>query len=149
MSKWPIVKSYAETMYTDYISPEYNLYIQQHDNGVIIISLDDTHPLITLNEQIKHIEYNEELINLKLTGKRKRGKVSITKNMKLMTIETYTNKKYEILSPLSKGYVIEINQNIKQIQNDYKNTGYLLIIESYHDINLLEQEQDIKLVKLK
>ena len=112
-----------------------NTYVFSHTNRLVLFGISKTHEIFTLNKKIVKFDILFKIGDLDLqnlvSGKKKRGGVYVSPDMKLFSLTCDDSSVYILRSPI-KGALIEINPDIlagdfSNLQTDSEASGYIAI----------------------
>jgi len=126
--------------------------VYKHSNGLFVIGIAPTHPIIRLRKQVSVVDYNvtkQSRLQNKVYGKGKKGGLWMEPLSPLCDVTCSDGSKYRLYSCI-RGHLLEVNENLVQrpellSSSTYSTEGYLGIVNPKH----VEQETVLeKLVPL-
>merc|ERR1711865_925221 len=112
--------------------PSLPQYVWQHPNGLCIIGLTPSHPALKA-ESISSITYEQGCLNNQVSGKRKRGALSLRADDRLCVV-TAGNEQYDVRAVVP-GDLMELNDRLKTdaslLLRKPRSDGYLAIIRPH------------------
>eukprot|EP01132_Coremiostelium_polycephalum_P007956 gene7956-9786_t len=130
------MRTVIERYYTQYymidVSNKINedQYINQHSNGLCIIGIAPSHPV--LSKDIIKIEFKENLLNNEVSGTSKKGGFRLQKETIVCEIQCSDSTTYSLRTCI-KGKLLEVNKllisNPSLLKTSSSTNGYLAIID--------------------
>jgi len=125
-------------------------YLNQHTNGLCIVGIAPTHPIVTKELQIKeiHFSYFGDPLKNKVIGKYKKGGTFLSRDLPFCDVTLEDDSVYKLYSCVS-GSLLELNESIKKdpqlLVTKASTEGFLAIITPKEDVtqisDLKTQEQ--------
>ncbi|EGG18069.1 hypothetical protein DFA_06736 [Cavenderia fasciculata] len=119
-------------------------YINQHSNGVFVVGLAPTHPIISEQKSILKIEYSQAALNNVFSGSGKKGAVKMNKETAMCTIHCVDGTSYSIY-PCVKGKLLEINKilidNPSMLLSKHATSAYICMIDPYDRETYMDKYQ--------
>ncbi|KAF2069630.1 hypothetical protein CYY_009047 [Polysphondylium violaceum] len=105
-------------------------YVNQHSNGLCIIGIAPSHPVLT--KEIVKIDFRENLLNNEVQGTRKKGGFRLQKDTIICEISCSDSTTYSLRSCI-KGKLLEVNKLLltqpSLLKSHTSTSGYLAVID--------------------
>jgi len=136
-----IERYYEQKFYTDILGrPQEDQYVNQHTNGLCLIGIAPTHPIVTKGIKISSINFNvdKDLLNNKVSGKYKKGARLLQESTPLCAVHLEDGSEYIVFSCVN-GNLLELNDNLivnpQLLVTKASTEGFIAIITPKEDFD--------------
>lgn len=105
-------------------------YVHMHSNRLCVVGVAESHPV--MQEEIERIEFTQNVLESRVTGKKKKGGRFMLPNTVLCVIKCKSGKEFTLYSCI-RGSLIEVNERLQTdptlLLQKHQSDGYLVIIQ--------------------